>query len=331
VTPDPIAALPEADRVRRGETCRRPGGAQHAVMPSNRWLVACSSRRWPRRRDPLSCPALLPNDGSLLLRRRADPDPGRSRRANGVGDRVCRRNLLICRDIRRRLRLGPGRRRVRLRDGRRRRGSRRCVGRRRRSGRFRCGRRLGRGRRVGSTTRRKELERVDVRLGVTDPNTEVHVWHWMLRFSRRTGLRQHVPLRDGLAATDVQLPEMRQRRLVLARHDRDGQAVCRDRAGERHRAGYGRAERGSGAEPDVDATMLPGCVLVAADGEPAQYRAVRGPGPCPGGGADGERADHRGRESREQSRCLGSEHETTVATADAGDNAKLTTCYRERR
>jgi hypothetical protein len=209
-------------------------------MPPNRRLVACSSRRWPRSRDPLSCPALRPNDGRLLLRRRADPDPGRSRRGNGVGDRVSRLNLLICRDIRLRLRRGrPGRRRVRLRDGRRGRGSRRCDGRRRRSGRFSCGRRLGRGRRVGSTTRRKELERVDVRLGVTNPNAEVHVWHRVLRFPGRTWFRQHLPLRDGLAATDVQRPEMRQRRLVLARRDRDRQAVCRDRAGECHRAGYG--------------------------------------------------------------------------------------------
>ena len=237
-TLDPIAALPEADRVRRGETCRRPGGgAEHAVTPPNRRFVACSSRRWSRRRDRLSCPAPLPNDGRRLLRRRADPDPGRSRRGSGVGDVVGRLNLLIRRDIRLRLGLGRrGRRRVRLRDGRRRRRSRRCDRRRRRSGRFRCGRRLGRGRRVGSTTRRKELERVDVRLGVADPNAKVHVWHRVLRFPGRAGLRQHVPFRDGLSATDVQLPEMRQRRLVVARRDRDRQAVGGDRPGERHGA-----------------------------------------------------------------------------------------------
>jgi len=209
-------------------------------MPSNRRLAGCSCRRWPRRCDPQSCWALLPNDGRRLLRHRADPDPGRSRRGSGVEDRVSRLNLLIRRDIRLGLRLGrPRRRRVRLRGGQRWRGSRRCDWRRRRSGRFRCGRRLGRGRRVGSTTRRKELERVDVRLGATDPNAEVHVWHRVLRFPGRTRLAQDVPLGDGLAATDVQLPEMRQRRLVLARRDRDGQAVCRDRAGECHGAGHG--------------------------------------------------------------------------------------------
>jgi hypothetical protein len=234
-----MAALRENDLLGRGETCRRPGGAQHAVMRPNRRLVACSSRRSPRRRDPQSCRALLPNNGRRLLRRRADPDPRGSRRGSGVGDRVSRLDLLICRD-RLWVRLGrPGRRRVRLRDGRRRRWSLSRAGRRRRSRRFRCGRRLGRGRRVGSTTRRKELERVDVRLGATDPNAEVHIWHRVLRFPGRTGLRQHVPFRDGLAATDVQLSEMRQRRLVLARRDRDRQTVCRDRAGECHRPGHG--------------------------------------------------------------------------------------------
>jgi hypothetical protein len=291
-------------------------------MPPTRRVVACANARWPRRLRPIPRRAQLPSDGRRVLRRRADPNPGRRRRRSGVGERIGHRGLLTRRDrrlrvrLRRRCRCGTG-----LRAGRRGSRSRRRDGRRRRSGRFRCGRRLGRGRRVGSATGRKDLERVDVRLGVTDPNAEVHVGHGVLRLPGRTGLRQHVPFRDELAATDMQLPEVRQRRLVLAGRNRDREAAGGDRPGERDRAGHGRAERGSGAEPDVDATMLSGCVGVAAHGEPAQYRPVRRPGPRPRRRARGKRAEHSGSESYKQSRCLGSEHESTVATADAGGNA----------
>jgi hypothetical protein len=331
-TPDPIAELREVDCFRIMEPHRRPRRAHLAVMPPAHRLVACSSWRWPRRLRPMPGRAVLPSDRRHLGRRRGDPDPGRRRPGSGVGERVRRRNLLTYRDRRLWLRLRRrGRCRIGLRNGWRRRGSRRSDRRRRRSGRFRCGRRLRRGRRVGSTTRRKELEGVDVRLGVTEPYAQVHVGHRVLRLPGRTGLPQHVPFRDRRAATDVQLPEMRQGRLVLARRDRDREAVGGDRPGERHRAGHGRAERESRAEPDVDATMLPGRIRVAAHGEPVQYRTVRRPGPRPRRRAHRKRADNSGSESCEQSRCLGSEHESTVATADGGGNAKLTSCYREPR
>jgi hypothetical protein len=331
-TPDPIAELSEADCFRSMEPHRPPRRPHLAVTPPIHRLVACSRRRWPRRLRPMPGRTVLPSDRRRLLRRRADPDPVRRRRRSGVGKRVGRRNLFTRRDRRLPLRLGRrGRRRIGLRNGRRRRGSRRSDGRRGRSGGIRCGRRLGQGRGVGSATRRKELKGVDVRLGVTDPDAEVHVGHGVLRLPSRTGLPHRVPFRDRLAATDVQLPEVRQRRLVVARRDRDRQAVGGDRTGEGHCAGHGRAERESSAEPDVDATMLPGRIRVSAHGEPAQYRTVCGPRPRPRGRAHGKRADNTGSESCKQSRCLGSEHESTVATADAGDNAKLTSCYREPR
>ena len=328
-----MAALSAADRVRRMQPCPCRRHAHLAGTPPTQRLVASPSRRWRRRLRPMPGRAVLPSDRRRLVRRETNSDPGRRPRGSGVGERIGRQGLLFtCRCGRPRLRFGRDvRGRVRLRDGRRRRRSRRRDGRRRRRGRFRCGRRLGRGRRVGSATRRKELERVDVRLGVTDPDAEVHVRHGVLRLPGRAGLRQLVPFRDRLAATDVQPSEMSQRRLVLACRDGDREAVGGDRPGERHRAGRGRAERERRTEPDVDATMLPGRIRVAADREPAQERAVRGPGPCPRGRAGGQRADHCGSERCEQFRCLGSEHASTVATADAGDNAKLTSCYREPR
>jgi hypothetical protein len=275
-----MAALSAADRVRRMQPCPCRRRAHLAGTPPTQRLVASPSRRRPRRPRPMPGRAVLPSDRRRLVRRGTDSDPGRRPRGSGVGERIGRQGLpFTCRYVRLRPRFGRhGRARVRLRDGRRRRRSRRRDGRRRRRGRFRCGRRLGRGRRVGRATRRKELERVDVRLGVTDPYAEVHVRHVVLRLPGRAGLCELVPFRDRLATTDVQPSEMSQRRLVLACRDGDREAVGGDRPGERHRAGRGRAERERRTEPDVDATMLPGRIRVAADREPAQERAVRGPG-----------------------------------------------------
>jgi hypothetical protein len=314
------------------EAGRRPLRGQLADLPPTRRLVARRRRGRPRRLGPTPGRAERPRARRRLLCRQADPDPGRRRRGSRVDERVGRLNLLIRRDGRVRFRpRRRGRCGIGLRSRWKRRRDRWRDGRRRRSGGFRCGRRLGRGGRVGSATRRKELERIDVRLRVTDTNTEVHVGHRVLRLPGRTGLRQHVAFRDRLAATDVQLAETRQRCLVLACCDRDGEAVGGDRPGEGHRAGHGRAERCAAPEPDVDASMLAGRVCIAADGKPAQYRAVRGPGPRPRGRANGERGHHGHGECCEHTRCLESEHESTVATADAGDKTRLTSCYRERR
>jgi len=327
---DPTAVLPESDRYRHVKAARRPLRGQLAPPPPTRRLVACRRRRRPRRLCPTPGRAVRPARRRLLCRQ-ADPDSGRGRRGCRVEEHVGRLNLLIPRDGRIRVRPRRGRCGIGLRSRRRWHRNRRRDRRRRRSGRFRCGRRLGRGRRVGSATRRKELERIDVRLRVSYPNAEVHVGQRVLRLSGRTGLRQHVAFRDRLAATDAQLAEMRQRCLVLACRDRDGEAVGGDRAGEGHRAGHGCPERRAAPEPDVDASMLAGRVRIATDGEPAQYRAVSGPGPRPRGRANGERADHRHREWCEHTRCLESEHGSTVATADAIDKTRLTSCYRERR
>jgi hypothetical protein len=287
-----ISALRTVHRSNRPRPRRSGSGGCLALTATAQRPVAGARRRRPRCRRSSSMPRQrpLPMNGRRL-RRRADPDR-RAGRATGFGDGVGRRGHSVVRDRRRRLR--SGRRRGcghGLVGGWRCGGSSRCDRRGGRGLRFRCGRRLGRARRVGSATRRKQLERVDVRLGVAHPDAEVHVRHDVFRVPGRAGLSEDVPFRDNVAATDVQFAEMRQCRLVLARRDRDRQAVRRDRPGEGHRAGYGRPEHGSAAQRDVDASMLPGRIRVAAHREPAQHWPFCGPGPRPRGRAHSERAD----------------------------------------
>jgi hypothetical protein len=307
---------------------RRP--ACLMVTWRTRRLVTCSGRRWTGS-HPMPRRPLPRNHGGRLRCSRSDSNSGCRRRRSRVADQLGGSSPVSCRDGRPWAWVGRGRRcQVGRRGRRRRRNVHRCRGRRRRR-RFRCGRRLGRGGRMGAATRRKKLERIDVRLAASDPDAEVHVRHGVLWVPGRTGLRDHVPFRDRLAAMDMQLPEMRQRRLVLARRDRDREAVGGNRPGERHGARNRRAERERSAEPDVDSTVLAGCVCVAAHGEAAQDRPVRRPGPRPRGRAHRKGGEHDGGGGYELSRCPGSEHASTVAAAEAGDNAKLTSCYRERR
>ena len=68
--------------------------------------------------------------------------------------------------------------------------------------------------------------------------------------------------------------------MAVAGHDRDGEAVRRDRTGERTSPAAGRAHDPTVLERDIDPAMLTRRVRVAADRELAQNRAVRGP--CPG-------------------------------------------------
>jgi hypothetical protein len=260
---------------------------------------------------------------------RSDPNARRRRSRGEVRVRVER---LGRRGPRRgRLRLLRWRRRIRWSD---RRGRHWCCpsGRRTRRGRrLRCGRRLGRRGRAGSAPRRKQAERVDVRLRSADPDAEVHIGHGVLRLPGWARLRERLALGNRLPSANVQLAEVRQRRLVLAGRDRDGEAVDRYRPGERHRAGHGRAKRGRAAQRDVDTTVLAARVGIAAHGESAQDRAVRGPCPCPRRRAGREGKDGRAGETDEPPRCLRREHEATVARACACGNAKLPSCYRERR
>jgi hypothetical protein len=197
--------------------------------------------------------------------------------------------------------------------------------------RLSCGRRLGRRRRAGGAPRRKEAERVDVRLGGADTDAEVHVGHRVLRLPRRSGLREHLTLGDRLAPTNVQLAEVRQRRFVLTGRDRHSEAVDRCRPGERDRTGDGRTKARRAAQGDVDAAVLPTRVRIAAHREPAQYRAVGGPRPGPRRRAGHQRADGDEPEASEQLRCLRSEHRANVARAGATGNTKLPSCYREPR
>jgi hypothetical protein len=263
------------------------GGPRAARFPpdrrfrSGRWIVALVAggyTRSPRWHSGQRC------DWSSRMRRRLsrptrrrhrrrlrDSDPGRLRRGHlRRGRRLVSRALRLhqCRRAR-------GRRR-RTRRGRRRSGNgSRCRRARgcRRGGRrrwIRCGRRLGRDRRVGGcAARRKQVERVDVRLGDADPDAEVHVGHRVLRLAGRAGIREHRALHDRLAATDVQLAEVGQRRLVLPGRDGHRETVPRRRTRERHLAGNGCTDGGRAAERDVEPAVLPARIRVAAHGEAA--------------------------------------------------------------
>ena len=277
----------------------------------------------PRGSDRTRRPADLPGDAGGRIGTRPDPDPGRRRRSGvaprgGRLDRRVRRRRLL------RLRCRVGGRGLRWC------GRGRSYGWGSRGRRLGCGRRLGRRRRAGGAPRRKEAERVDVRLGA-DADTEVRVGHRVLRLPRRSGLREHVTLRDRLAPTNVQLAEVRQRRFVLTGRDRQSEAVDRCRPGKRDRAGDGRAKARRASQGDVDAAVLATRVRVAAHREPAQDRAVGGPRPGPRRRAGHQRAGGDEPEASEQLRCLRSEHGATVARAGATGHTKLPSCYREPR
>ena len=261
------------------------------------------------------------------LRGRADPDACRGPRGRGLRARVER----LYRHV-------GGRRWVRHRRGRGiGRSGWRCCGRgrpcrrNRRGGRLRCGRRLGRRGRAGNAAKRKEPERVDVRLGDPDPDAQMDVRDEVLGLPRRAWRREHVALRDRLPSADPQLAEVRQGRLVVAGRDRHREAVDRHGSGERHRAGHRRSDHGHAGQRDVDATVLTRRVRVAADGEAAEHGAVGGPCPCHCRRSRRECTTHRATETGKPLRCLRSEHGATVARAGPSGNRKLPSCYREPR
>ena len=132
----------------------------------------------------------------------------------------------------------------------------------------------------------------------------------VLGLAARTESSDLVALRNSCTTLDDQRSEVCERRPVpVGRRDRDRQTVSRDRARERHFAGNRRAN-GTGstgpvvvAERDVDASVLPGCVLVVADMEALENNAVHGPRPRPARRRTSERADRGNERSDDEARC----------------------------
>jgi hypothetical protein len=196
--------------------------------------------------------------------------------------------------------------------------------RRRRSGRARSdrrrgrrlrewrGRRLGRGR-AGSSARRKQSEWVDVALARADPDTEMNVREVVLCLARRARLRNDISLNHTGTAPDAEGSQMSERRLVVAGGDGHGEPVRRHPSGKCDFTGNRRSYRRAPTEGDVDTSMLPGGVGIAADREPAQHGAVDRPRPCHCRWPCDERQDERGAEAHHPSRCPPSEHPSTVA------------------
>jgi hypothetical protein len=150
----------------------------------------------------------------------------------------------------------------------------------------------------------------------------MHVRHVVLGVARRPGLGDGSACLDAGPALDEERTRVGQRSLVaVRRRDRHGQAVGRHLAREGDLPGYRGANRARARECDVDATVLPGGVLVVPEREASENGAVRGP--CPGSGGspsggkcarrDGKRPHQNGAEERKRSRgksrcCPRSEH-----------------------
>ena len=119
-----------------------------------------------------------------------------------------------------------------------------------------------------------------------------------------------VALRNSRSTLDDQLSEVCERRLVpVGRRDRDGKTMSRNRSREchfaRNRRANGAGSPGPGivAEGDVDASVLPGCVVVVADMETLENGAVDGPRPRPARRRAGEPADNGNERSDREARC----------------------------
>ena len=202
----------------------------------------------------------------------------------------------------------------------------RCGRGRGRRGRGWCGSWRGRRRgcrwRAGGSPRRKERERIDVRVTVAHANPEVDVRHVVLRVSGWSGLGDGVSLLHARTAPDPERPEVGERCLVtVARGDRDGQAVSRDLPCERHLPCHRRPHCARVANGDVDTTVLPSGVLVLPEGKLPQDGPVDRPGPCPRARGDDECTDHRAENRHRPPRCPSSEHRSKVACGRAGRNA----------
>jgi hypothetical protein len=182
-------------------------------------------------------------------------------------------------------RLGRGAR-SRLRRLRRRRWrGRGCrSGRRWRRGRLRSwgGRRRGCRGRVGGSPRRKQRQRIDVRVVVPDTHAEMNVRHSVLRLSGRSGLCNRFSLLHARAALHEERSEVRQGRFVTAiGGNRHGEAVGRHLSREGDLAAHWRQYRARVTERNVHAAVLPTCVAVVLNGKLAENWSIGRPRPRP--------------------------------------------------
>ena len=166
---------------------------------------------------------------------------------------------------------------------------------------------------LAALARRKQFEWVDVALARADPDTEMNVREVVLRLAGRARLCDDIALDHTGTAPDAEGPQMSEGRLVVARRDGHGQPIRRHPSCKCDLTGNRRSYRRRGTEGDVDASMLPSGVGVAADREPAQHGAVDGPRPRHCRRPRDERQDEREAEAHHPSRCPPSEHPSTVA------------------
>jgi hypothetical protein len=115
----------------------------------------------------------------------------------------------------------------------------------------------------------------------------------VLGCARRPDRADHGSLADALTARHRRRPEMDERdRIAVRRLDRDGEAVRGHRAHERDHACTWGNDLLAGLTGDVDATVLPGSVRVAAVSELLQDGPGRGPRPRTGGGGENEKGEY---------------------------------------
>lgn len=190
------------------------------------------------------------------------------------------------------------------RDGRHRRRGGRGSGLRRRNGRDRGGRLGGPRRRCGSSPRREQGQRIDVRVVVADPDTQVDIRVFVLRRAGRPCFGQGRFLFDARTAANDERAEVRQRDLVtVGALNRDGEPMCRNLPGEDDLAGNRSANHSTAVEGDVDASVLSARIGVVSERELSENRAVRGPGPGLRGRSDGEHPGDGREHDRDGSCC----------------------------
>ena len=270
--------------------------------------------RCPRSRDDGALRRRRARPRSIAGGRRLRCTPGHLRRGGRI-DRRCRRSSgrhRLCGSGLSGRRSTRSRRRNRSRGRSGDRSRRRLLGSGlglRRSGRRWGGRRHGCSRRVGSTPRRKQAERIDVGLARTDSDAEMDVRDAVLGLARRPDLGDQVSSGHRRSASDPQRAEVRERHLVpVGRRDGHRQPVRGNLACEGHLAGDGRPNGVRVAHGDVDATVLSGSVRVVTERERAQDDAVDRPAPGGRRRCRDEREKSRERNDRDPSRCHSREH-----------------------
>lgn len=129
----------------------------------------------------------------------------------------------------------------------------------------------------------------------------------VLGVPRRTRFRDQAAFGHVLSSVHEKRAKVRERGLVSAgSRDRDGLSVRGNEPGEGHLACFGSTDLARVAEPDVDATMLTGCVGIGSDRELAQYRAICRPGPGEGSRRGYERTGSSQHSEESHPCCLAS-------------------------